>query len=160
MKKLVKKIAIVDDTPENLEAAVVAIAEFLPNVSIATFDSLKSFKKAVGKERPDFDLVLSDLNMEEEKSGFKVACLCWAWGVPTVIITGGMNHGSEAVKVGYFNKSIFGTKKETKVWMEALKTIFVAENKNPIYLMLLGGKKSAPNKDFGEIGGHMSIMSC
>ena len=99
MKNNIKNIAIVDDTPENLKAAVIAINEFLPNANISTFNSAADFFNEVGNDCPKFDFVISDMNMEEKHSGFKVACLCWSWMVPTIIVSGGFGHGKECVSV-------------------------------------------------------------
>ena len=90
MKNNIKTIAIIDDNPENLKAATTAVSEFLPNTTIFTFNSATDFFNEIGSERPRFDFVISDMNMEERHSGFKVACLCWSWMVPTVIVSGGI----------------------------------------------------------------------
>ena len=80
----IKNIAVVDDSEENRVAAANAIAEVLPSAHISMYSSATEFIRALGNNPTDeIDIVLSDMKMEDENAGQRVAAAAWSPNTPT-----------------------------------------------------------------------------
>ncbi|MEI6553271.1 MAG: hypothetical protein WCO09_01770 [bacterium] len=159
MKNNIKTIAIIDDNPENLKAATTAVAEIFLGIKVSTFNSATEFLAEVGEEKPPFDLVITDMKMEEPRSGKKVAYQSWLWGIPTVIVSGGKDHGTDKVWIGYQPKAFIGSKEEVNTWKKILEFIFSEHFSNAVLIMIRRGKLSKPDTDLAEVGALASGMS-
>ncbi len=158
MKDNIKSIAIVDDTPENLKAATTAVNEIFLGVKVSTFNSATEFISEVGEEKPPFDLVITDMKMEGPRSGKKVAYQSWLWGIPAVIVSGGKEHDTDKVRIGYRPDVFIGSKEQVKVWKQIIEFIFSEDYSNAILIMMRRGKLSKPDADLAEVGAIASGM--
>lgn len=156
--KNINSVAIVDDDPLNLEAAVIAFSEIFPGINISTFNSSSEFFEAVGESCPNFDIIFTDMNMEEKKSGFKVARLGWSWFIPTVIVSGGISHGMDYVSVGYFHIQLGGSKNMPNIWKAIIKSVLNGANNNPVTISLNTSNKFIADQDLGEVGAIASSL--
>lgn len=145
------KIAVVDDKPENYLTASVVLRRLFPETQIYTFESAIKFIQHFGDEQCPFDIVFSDMEMEREDSGKLVAYSSWRWRVPTVIVTGGLNHGKPNVMVPNSRDSyIDGDKSSEETWVKIINRIFIP-NSNLIYTIIMG-KVDSPSEDIAEVG--------
>ena len=119
------KVLVVDDRKENIEAAKIAFSDLNLNVVYAS-----SAKEAMGiiEEKAFFDLVISDLEMEEKESGKDVVKRGWEYLTPSFIATGRKyesertdNHGADTFipKIGI----VIGKKNNPMVWRNIYKKI-------------------------------------
>ena len=115
-----KRILIVDDTPENISAA---------KESFATYDGIKtdyltSEKEAVsriGSTNEPYDLVITDLEMEEKDSGMRVVRSALEKGAYALIATGFNydnpqgGHGPQTSVIPT-KETLKGKKSESFIW--------------------------------------------
>lgn len=157
---MVKAIAVVDDMVQNRQAAISAINEKLPGVAVYQFSSATEFLAALNGLTSEIDLVLSDMNMEEEDSGYQVTCAAWSWGIPATIVTAGITHHDHREAKGVFlrcpRETFLGDKSDPIVWSRILDSIFSdrsADNSIITALRIIGivGKKVQPDLEYGRV---------
>lgn len=83
----IREIAVVDDKPENIVAAKNALVNCLPNTVVRTFSSAGEIVVELMFLNYRPTLVLTDLDIEEEDTGFKVNMAAWGNGIPAVVVT-------------------------------------------------------------------------
>ncbi len=138
----IKEVAVVDDKPENLAAAKVALAECLPNAVIRTFATAGEIVAELMFLNYRPTLVLTDLDIEEVDAGFKVNLSAWGNGVPAVVVTAkhhGGHHGtttSISMLNGRFGNSL---KDNPETWRKVIN--FILAERNAIHLAILGHGK-------------------
>lgn len=109
------KYLIIDDREENIRAAKIHFG----NRASYSLNTLEGIEKLT-IEKPD--LVISDLQMEHERSGLDIAYAAGLRGIFTHIATGGVGHGKEYVAVIPKNSwqskrnEIDGSKNDPQVW--------------------------------------------
>ena len=92
------KVLVVDDNAVNLRNAVEAMEEL--GFEVLSASSAKEAIEIIKiiSIKDDLFIVLSDMNMEHEKSGMEVFSVCSDLCVPCLIVTGGgLDHGRPAV---------------------------------------------------------------
>ncbi len=146
----VRVIAVVDDLAENRHAATIAIMETLPNVSVLRFVSAEEAITVLKSNSSLIDLVLTDMKMEDDQAGFRVALEAWAWNIPVTIVSGGFKgHGKDYIRLGYPSETFPGDKNDPEVWKLILEKVFSGDsNTNALLTALRLGKKAVPNYEF------------
>jgi CheY-like chemotaxis protein len=146
----VRVIAIVDDHVENRNAATIAVFETLLNVSVLRFESAEEAIAALRSHASLIDLVLTDMEMEDDQAGYRVAHEAWAWNIPATIISGGhKGHGKEYVRLSYPTENFPGDKKDPEVWKLILANVFSGDRiNNALFTALHLGKKAKPDYGF------------
>jgi CheY-like chemotaxis protein len=147
--KKIKVVAIADDMEENRSAAVSAAQEIFPDAEVRTYSAASEIISAMRESGgiPDIDLVLTDMNMEEELSGLKVAQECATWWIPCIPVTGGIKtHTTDQVRAGggYPNEDIVihGEKDDPEIWKFVLrKALLEQEFGSAIIKILYYGKR-------------------
>jgi hypothetical protein len=157
----IKIIAVVDDLAENRHAASIAIMETIPNVSVLCFVSAEEAITALKSNSTLIDFVLTDMKMEDDKAGFRVALEAWAWNIPATIISGGhKGHGKEYVWLGYPFKTFPGDKNDPEVWKQILEKVFSGNGfTNALFTALRLGKRAVPDYDFAVTCAQTVAMS-
>lgn len=148
-----KKISVVDDLQENRQAAAIALEKVFPTAEVLTYSSTAEIIIHL-YSKPDIDLIFSDMKMEEQNSGFKVACAALAWQVPCVIVSGGIkSHSVDQVAVGGgFTSNIYGEKSDSRVWEKIITSVVEKEYRvNTVMKMLHYGKKDFPHYKYGRV---------
>lgn len=155
----IKSVAVVDDLAENRLAAQKAIVEVLPNAEVWLFSSAKDAIAVIEAKSPEIDLVLSDLNMEDHLSGYRVACAAWSWNIPTVIVSGGIKtHTTDQVVVGYPSAHFHGEKDDPSLWKKVLEVILSGDRtNNGIITALSLGKRTKPSAEYGQTCAAVSL---
>jgi len=151
-----KKIAVVDDLPENREAGAEALKEIFPSAEVVVYASAKEIITELKKGVSDIDLIFTDMNMEEKDSGFKVATESWGWMIPCIPVSGGIKtHTTDQVAVGsdgQGNIHIHGEKSEKSIWIEVIrKSIHEKDfSASGVIKALYYGKRSEADYGFGR----------
>lgn len=128
-----EKILIADDKQENRAAALRAI----PNAQIVS-----SAKEAIEcLERENYDLVLTDLQMENDLAGLDVAHAAYQKIIPVYVVSHrGPSHQGTSVGVAPYIHSIDNTKTgkaEEGLWKELLERIQNPDRSHANYLSTL-----------------------
>lgn len=123
------KFLIVDNKAANISAAQIAIA------SLGSHDVIYATgaKEAIGiiertyeKDAIFFDIVITDLEMEERESGLNVFAKSAEYLAFPLIATGrakgGQNHGP-SVRIEPIGEVVYGEKSEPYVWQQILQKI-------------------------------------
>src|SRR3989344_4304392 len=111
----VKRVAVVDDQPKNLAAAKLALEMKLPGVAVTCFSSEAEIILAI-KRGLDVELIISDMKMEDKHSGYRVAVAGWSLNIPTAVVSGGPDHGTHYVYLGYPYYRLPGDKDQVELW--------------------------------------------
>ncbi|MFZ2626788.1 MAG: response regulator [Candidatus Moraniibacteriota bacterium] len=163
MKK--KKILIVDDKKENIDAAKVAIARAgLLRVAYAssTKEAIDTIITAYETDKTFFDLVISDLEMEKSSSGIEVAVKSAKYLAIPFIATErngapgfkyGEGHGPNT-SIEPIKKGFHGKKFDPNIWEQIFHGIEEVCLKPPYKQILesLGSYKKFVGKPSDEIG--------
>lgn len=147
-----ENIAVVDDTAANREAAAKAIADIIPSATVHLFSSGSEIITALKNGSPKIDLVLTDMKMENEIAGYRVAIESWSWNVPATIISGGFKtHTTDQVVVGYPRSYFYGEKDNPDVWKSILGKVFGGSaTDNAILTAAKLGRRETPDYEHGK----------
>lgn len=104
MKKLVeqlqnlkfKKIAIVDDAPANINAAREAFKD-LSGIEFTYYHSAEEIISIISENPDAFDLIITDMKMEEDDSGLLVVKKGFNFGIYVVVASGGFEHAGQPI---------------------------------------------------------------
>lgn len=146
----IRNIVIVDDREENRVAAAAGIVKVLPSANVRMYPSAAEFISSLGDNpTDDIDIVLSDMKMEDENAGRRVAIAAWSWNIPTVIVSGGgKDHGRSYIVVSFpLCGRIFGEKDQPQVWSDIL---FQVLKNGTIQRAVRWGKRITPDTEYGE----------
>ena len=158
----IKKFLIVDDMPENLGAAQNCLKD-LKGVEI---DYAKNAEEAIGKIKEaypnnSYDFIISDLEMETERSGIDVVKEGYKHQSQVFVATSydSESHGS-STHIHPFLESTQGKKNETEVWDTILTNVIDylhSEKGKAIYDSFKQSKKyvGKPMDNIGETLGKM-----
>lgn len=153
----IKRIAIIDDTPDNLKAGRDALKEIFPSAEVVEFSSAGEILRILKTGTSDIDLIFTDMAMEKETSGYDVSCEAWAWRIPCIPVSGGFKtHTTDQVvsKFGFF----YGEKDDKTIWLKIIKAmISINYHSNVVLKALYYGKSSTPDYQNGKIG---AIVFC
>jgi len=156
MKKM--KILIVDDKLENINAAKVAVAKIgLSNATYASSakEAMEMIVTTYEINKAFFNLVISDLEMEEKESGMRVMIKSSEYLALTFIVTerDGEGHGMNT-RIEPIRGSIRGKKNNPTVWQEIFQIIEKACTEEPYKQILesLQGYQKFVTRPSSEIG--------
>jgi CheY-like chemotaxis protein len=158
MKKM--KILIVDDKKENITAAKVAAEKFgLCDVTYASSakEVMEIIVTVYETEKTFFDLVISDLEMEEEESGMMVMIKSDEYLALAIIVTGrekgGHGHGP-STKIQPTGRVVDGRKDDCCVWEKVFHEIEKTCTEEPYKQILesLQSYKKFVTRPSSEIG--------
>lgn len=164
--EMVETFLIVDDKEENRKAFKKAVREIFPDKKVLEASSAKKAKEVIAENSDAIDFVLSDMQMEEDVSGFYVAFEAWSWFIPAVVVTAGDHHGAYVTasvlcnsEIGEHNLSIKpATKDDAEVWKSIIRG---TEKRNgpsiqaALYVRSKEKGKSLYSRDAGELMAHM-----
>lgn len=139
----IKEVAVVDDKPENLTAARMALAECLPNAIVRTFSSAGQIIAELMFLNYRPTLVLTDLDIEEVNAGFKVNMAAWGNGVPAVVVTA-KDHGHHGINtsISMLDGRFHNSKKDApETWKKVTKYILEDEVSAIHYAIMGYGKR-------------------
>ena len=147
-----ENIAVADDSAANRDAAVKAIVDILPSATVHLFSSGGDIIAALKNGSPKIDLVLTDMKMEDEMAGYRVAVESWSRNIPATIISGGRKtHTTNQVVVGYPRAYFYGEKDNPDIWKSALGTVFSGGvTDNAILMAAKIGRRETPDYEHGR----------
>jgi hypothetical protein len=156
-------VAIADDLEENRCAVSLALKELYPSIQVFEFDSAKSIIDRLSQDVTfSPELILTDVSMETPMAGFFVTKIGWSWGIPTVMVTGGVKtHTNDQVELGYPDRAFYGEKNDSNLWKKMIaETILYSEVEGGYNNAILrglhhfhrrGGRFSVQDLEHGEI---------
>lgn len=124
----IRKILVVDDTPENLQAAKQYFnsLDIETQYALSSQESIEMIQKAYAKNHK-YDLVLTDLEMETKNSGVEVVKKALETIAYATLVTGrnynvpdNASHGPNTVVLP-IGESMNGRKSKPEIWEFALK---------------------------------------
>jgi len=121
-------IAVVDDAPENLEAAQ-SFLESMEGISLELYERGDLFLEAVKSSVSRAQLVLTDLRMETSEAGINVAVECWRRYILTYVCSSVDENTSNLIRVspGVSGLTIEGGKSDPETWKQIVE--YLIENK-------------------------------
>ena len=143
-----EKILIADDKEENRNAA----REVFPNADIVATET-EAIKRLEESEQGNYDLVITDMQMEEKYSGLRVVKSALSKGaIPYVLSHTGPSHTGVSIEMRPYGKGIYDYslgKADPAVWKEVKSQIESAEGVHKWYQeVLLKAKLMGANLDF------------
>ncbi|MFA5987021.1 MAG: hypothetical protein WC819_06785 [Parcubacteria group bacterium] len=164
-----KRIAIVDDTPENIEAAKNAVA----GISGIDFSFFNSATEILGQidQSCSFDLIITDLRMETEDAGLSVVEKGFNNGIFVVVASGGYQHNNSPIirlAPDSAQSEIEGDKDSPDTWVAIISAIIDVAAKHTSILSCFNRlrKSGADIKELGKgvfpLGEHvrMTMKGC
>lgn len=138
----IKRVLVVDDSPENLEAAR-KFFKSVEGVEVIFFTDSQKAKEAISDayhRQEKYDLVITDLEMETEFAGMSVARTAVEHQVMPFIVTGKAGSGSHgpSISVEPARVSVSGLKSDVVVWEKIWQVIldYLSRDGRAIYLSL------------------------
>ena len=119
----IKNIVIADDSDENIYAAR-QFGETLPGIGFEYFQRGDILVACIPKRYREFDLILTDKQMETDESGFDVIEAGMNYYIPTFIVSGGYQHReNEVIKIFPGMTGVEGSKDSKETWQKILNII-------------------------------------
>lgn len=132
LKKLnIGKIVIADDRDENIYAAK-QFGETLPGIGFEYFQRGDVLVECIPERYKEFDLILTDRQMETDEAGFDVIETGFNYYIPTFIVSGGYQHaGNEVIRICPGIAAVEGSKNSKETWQKILSAV-IEPNPDPM----------------------------
>jgi CheY-like chemotaxis protein len=149
-----KRIAIVDDTPENIEAAKEAVKK-ISGIEFTFCNSASEILQLISDHQNPFDLIITDLCMETEDAGLSVVENGFNNGIFVVVASGGYQHNNTPIirlAPDSAELAIEGDKNSPDTWVAIISAIIDASMRHTSILSCFDRlrKSGADIKELGK----------